>query len=173
MTDIALDHGLHQIVDKPTRENNILDLCFTNDLSFVKSVRVIDGISDHDIVIVAALVRPKLVHKPRRKVFIYAKGEYNKICDDLNAFNSKLTDDYVEKSDINQIWTDFTSIVQKSMDNNIPSKMSTSKVRLPWMNDRMRKKCNKNANFMTKLAELVILDYGTNTKISDEKMIGN
>ncbi|KAJ8019402.1 hypothetical protein HOLleu_42043 [Holothuria leucospilota] len=35
MLDLAVDYNLLQVVKKPTRENNILDLCFTNDPSFV------------------------------------------------------------------------------------------------------------------------------------------
>ncbi|XP_072018292.1 uncharacterized protein [Amphiura filiformis] len=165
MIDIALDHGLHQIVQKPTRGKSILDLCFTNDVSFVKDVQVIDGLSDHDTVIVSALVRPKLVHKPRRKVYIYAKGEYDKICEELDAFNATLTDDHVNKSDINEIWSDFTRIVQKSMDSHIPSKMSTSKVRLPWMNDRMRKMCNKKRKIYDKARKTG--DFATWDKYKD------
>lgn len=113
MVDIAHDHNLQQIVLKPTRENSILDLCFTNDLSFVKEVHVSPGISDHDTVIVIAAIRPKLVHKPKRKVYVYTKGKYNKICEDLNTFNTILVADYVNQCDINSIWTQFTKYSAK------------------------------------------------------------
>lgn len=143
MIDIALDHVLKQVVTEPTRDHNILDLCFTNDPSFVDNIKVSAGISDHDAVVVTAAVKAKLVHKPKRKVFVYAKGDYDKIRNDLNSFNNELTDDYVDKCDINVIWSSFTNIVHKSMDAHIPSKMSSCKVKLPWMTDKMRKKCNK------------------------------
>ena len=48
----ADDYGLHQIVTKATRKNNILDLVFTNEPSFFSnfSTTVIEPISDHNIV---------------------------------------------------------------------------------------------------------------------------
>ncbi len=53
LINIADDHGLTQMVDKPTRLTettaNTLDLFFTNCPSMVNRCEVIPGISDHDI----------------------------------------------------------------------------------------------------------------------------
>lgn len=49
-TDILDDNGLTQIVDEPTRGNNVLDLITTNYPSSFSRTEIIPGLSDHDIV---------------------------------------------------------------------------------------------------------------------------
>ena len=140
MIDIALDHNLHQVVDKPTRDLNILDLCFTNCPSYVNSIAVKDGISDHDVVVLNASVRPKIVKKPRRKIFIYARADFQCITEDMIKLNDQLTDEVVQHSDVNELWSTFTQTIHESMKKNIPSKMSSSKPSLPWVNATLQKK---------------------------------
>ena len=52
LINVSVQHGITQIQDKPTRENTILDLCFTNNPSLITYTDVIPGISDHEIVVV-------------------------------------------------------------------------------------------------------------------------
>ena len=42
---------LNQLVKEPTRDDNILDLVMTNKVNIINNVRVIPGISDHDMVV--------------------------------------------------------------------------------------------------------------------------
>ena len=51
------DNNLEQIVTEPTRENNILDLCFTNNPGLVQNLEVEPGISDHNMVKIAVNTR--------------------------------------------------------------------------------------------------------------------
>ena len=50
MTYVTLSMTLHQLVHKPTRGNNTLDLLLTNDSDRVRHVQVVDGLprADHD-----------------------------------------------------------------------------------------------------------------------------
>ena len=61
MVDVALDYGLQQLVDKPTRGENILDLFFTNSDSLVQHVNVKPGISGHDYVEIMCDIKPARV----------------------------------------------------------------------------------------------------------------
>jgi hypothetical protein len=47
--NIVNDHGLEQLVQEPTREDNTLDLFLTNCPQLVLRVEVVPGLSDHDI----------------------------------------------------------------------------------------------------------------------------
>ena len=51
LIDISTEFNLTQIHDKPTHEENMLDLVFTTNSSLVKSTANASGISDHDMVI--------------------------------------------------------------------------------------------------------------------------
>ena len=50
--DLFVTHGVNQLVDSPTRDNNILDIFATNRPSFIVDCKVIPGISDHEAVYV-------------------------------------------------------------------------------------------------------------------------
>ena len=75
MLDICTDLNLIQIVDKPTRHDNILDLCFTSNPSTIENFEIITGISDHDAVLIHTIFRPFHTKKPRRKIFLQKKGK--------------------------------------------------------------------------------------------------
>ena len=143
MIDIAHDHNLHQAVIQPTREQSILDLCFTNNPGFICRTNVKAGISDHDFVTVEATIKPKIFKKPKRKIFIYAKAHYSNISKDLNELNCRLTGDVYENSNDDEMWTIFTHTMLKSMDKNIPHKTSSSKSSLPWVNASIKRSIRK------------------------------
>lgn len=75
MLDMVSDNGLSQLVDFPTRESNILDLFLTNVPGLVNKIQPAPGISDHDIVFIDSSLKPKMVRQPRRKIFLYKKGD--------------------------------------------------------------------------------------------------
>ena len=52
LLEIAEEFGMDQMQTKPTRDENNLDLFFTNYPSLIKSCNVIPGISDHDMVVI-------------------------------------------------------------------------------------------------------------------------
>ncbi|XP_072021366.1 uncharacterized protein [Amphiura filiformis] len=147
MIDIAMDHNLFQKVDKPTREKSILDLCFTNSPSFVKNVSVQAGISDHDVVVIDADVKPKLMRPAKRKIFLYKKANYQNISDDVSAFDQKLSPDFIRNHSVDEIWSLFRDTLLASMDKHIPSKMSTSRFNLPWVNRNIKKDIRKKKRY--------------------------
>ncbi|CAG2234337.1 PSMC5 [Mytilus edulis] len=73
------DTCLTQIVDVPTRKDNILDLIITNLPNQVQRVEVIPGLSDHDIVFAEfAIASSKLKQKPRI-IPLYKKANWSTI----------------------------------------------------------------------------------------------
>ena len=60
LIDKTQEYGLSQLVKEPTRQNNILDLFFTNYPQHVEKIVVLPGLSDHDIVSVQLKCKPIL-----------------------------------------------------------------------------------------------------------------
>ena len=58
LLDIINDHSMFQHVKQPTRKGNILDLVLTTNPNLVKNVRVVNGMSDHDAVLVDITLKP-------------------------------------------------------------------------------------------------------------------
>ena len=73
MINVINDHNLHQLVNKPSRDKNILDLCLTNTPAAVDFVNVECGISDHDMVVLGVILKRKISRLPKRKIFLHAK----------------------------------------------------------------------------------------------------
>jgi hypothetical protein len=90
MLDIMSDNNMEQIVTEPTRENNILDLCFTNNPGLVQNLEVEPGISDHNMVKIAVNTKAKIHKKPPRKIYMYKKGNMEGIQSDLTSSFKKL-----------------------------------------------------------------------------------
>ena len=87
LIDIMNDHGLEQMVHFPIREKNTLDLILTTLPVQFQDIHSSEKLSDHDIVSgilniftpppppTTTTIRPS-IKKPRRKVYLYQKGDY-------------------------------------------------------------------------------------------------
>ena len=86
LIDIMNDHGLEQMVHFPTREKNTLDLILTTLPGQFQGVHSPDKLSDHDIVSGTLRIFILPIKKPRRKVYLYQKGDYESMRKDTLEF---------------------------------------------------------------------------------------
>ena len=86
LIDIMNDHGLEQMVHFPTREKNTLDLILTTLPGQFQDVHSPDKLSDHDIVSGTLKIFIPPIKKPRRKVYLYQKGDYESMRKDTLEF---------------------------------------------------------------------------------------
>jgi len=84
---------MEQSVIEPTRENNTLDLCFTNNPGLVQNLEVEPGISDHNMVKIAVNTKAKIHKKPPRKIYMYKKGDMEGIQSNLTSSFKKFEED--------------------------------------------------------------------------------
>ena len=69
LLNIMQTHPLVQMQKQPTRNENNLGLFLTNNESLVKSTSIIPGISDHEIVVIDSIIRPKIAKAAKRKIY--------------------------------------------------------------------------------------------------------
>lgn len=133
---MALDYGLKQIVNKPTRGNNYLDLIFTN--LNVNSINIDQGISDHSII--EAALNHKVGNGKQEVRWIY---NYNKIdSENLMKQMDIICTDFEKKTEnwsTNDTWMYFKKALLESWDNNVPKKMLKKKQDKPWFNKTIKK----------------------------------
>ena len=79
LIDIMNDQGLEQLVHFATREKNTLDLLLTSLPGQFQDIHSLDKLSDHDIVAGTLKVVIPPIKKPRRKVYLYQKGDYESV----------------------------------------------------------------------------------------------
>ena len=92
MIDIMNDHDLEQLVHFPTREKktkkkkNTLDLILTSLPGQFQDIHSPDKLSDHDIVSWTLKLIIPPIKKPRRKVYLYQKDDFEPLSKDAFDF---------------------------------------------------------------------------------------
>ena len=91
LIDIMNDHDFEQMVHFPTREKNMLDLILTTLPGQFQAVHSPDKLSDHDIVSgILKIFIPTPIKKPRKKVYLYQKGDYESMRKDTWVCKGKI-----------------------------------------------------------------------------------
>ena len=86
LKDIMHDHGLEQLVHFHTREKIHLDLLLSSLPGQCQDIHSPDTLSDHDVDAGTLKVVSPLIRKPRRKVYLYQKGDYESMRKDAFEF---------------------------------------------------------------------------------------
>ena len=120
------------MVTSPTRENNILDLVFINVPFLVQNASILPGLSDHDMVSVEILLSPVRIKQPCRKTFLYNKGKFDLINEDLAEYYTSISNDMLESLSVNDLWINFKHVLSTTMEKYIPSKMISLNTNVPW-----------------------------------------
>ncbi|WAR23523.1 hypothetical protein MAR_037192, partial [Mya arenaria] len=109
--DIINDQNMTQMVSENTRNDNILDIFLTTNLTFVDKVNIIPGISDHDIISTIVNARPNILKQKPRIVPLYRKANW----DDFKQFMNTTQSDILQGSDslsVEEIWLNFTDAIE-------------------------------------------------------------
>ena len=99
--------GFSQLVDTPTRGNNILDLFATNRPSLVNKVKVSPGISDHEVICVESVLTATVAETIPRKVYLWHKANMQLINDKVVDFCKAFTSHYSISTSIQDLWESF------------------------------------------------------------------
>ena len=144
LIDIMNDHGLEQMVHFPTQEKNTLDLILTTLPGQFQDVHSPDKLSDHDIVSGTLKMFIPPIKKPRRKVYLYQKGDYESMRKDTLQFaKEKYFNGHSDTRSVQENFDLLTSFIQNSADKHIPSKTSRSVSSIPWITPEIRRKIRR------------------------------
>ena len=144
LIDIMNDHGLEQMVPFSTREKNILDLILTTLPGQFQDVYSPDKLSDHEIVSGTLKIFSPPIKKPRRKVYLYQKGDYESMKKDTLEFaKEKYFNGHSDTRSVQETFDLLTSFIQDSADKHIPSKNSRSVSSIPWITPEIRRKIRR------------------------------
>ena len=81
---------------EPTCCSNILDLFLTNNPGQVQAVKILPGLSDHDIVSLQINCKPTIPGQKPRQILLFSKANY----EDISNID-------ISKININTLWTHF------------------------------------------------------------------
>ena len=113
---VAQDHGLEQVVLKPTGGNNILDLFFTSHPAKINRVEIMSQISDYNTVFLEVNLKAKTIKQKPRKIHLYNKGDWPAIQKGL----ADILDSLGTLQNINNMWLLFKTKCLDLMDRTFP-----------------------------------------------------
>ena len=167
------DMGLQQMVDIPTRGQNILDLICTNAPGRMHFIDTLPGISDHHITSCQLNITPLRRQQKPRWIRKYGKADWAKISSELETYKEHISNE-AKKCNINSLWTKFKDKLISLLDKYIPKKKTTPIKKLPYITpeieklirrrDRTYKKIKQNRN---------AFDRSTPTQIERENKLRN
>ena len=127
------------MVSDPTRENNILDLFLTNNPTFVDTVSVVPGISDHETVIAVVKLRPTIQKMKPRTVRIYSKANWEGMRHDMLEFQSSFLST-CEGKNTEQLWQEFKGEIDQIVSTHVPNQNSQRQEKPALGHSRVKKK---------------------------------
>ena len=143
--DMIQDHSLDQIVNVPTRDNNILDLIFTNVPDKVNRLVTLPplGTSDHDIVFAEFDISLDCNRKAPRKTFKFHKANW----EEIKIFVYDKLSEFSDYSDTEHMWQHFRTTIQLALEKYMPVRRTSGKRHIPWITFKVRKSMNKRDRF--------------------------
>ena len=148
--DMSIDFNLSQVHDKPTREDNMLDLIFTNNPSLIKSTSNAPGISDHDIVVADSDTRPQYAKQKPRRCLIFSKANWDDLKTTISNISTKIQKLYRDGATIHQLWDTFKEDLKVAIDTCIPSKTKHNKNSIPWITKSVKRLLRRKAKLFKK-----------------------
>ena len=136
------------MVHFPIREKNTLDLILTTLPGQFQDVHAPDKLSDHDIISETLKIFTPPPHpqikKPRRKGYLYQKGDYESMRKDTLEFaKEKHFNGHSDTRSVQENFDLLNSFIQDSADKHIPSKTSRSVSSIPWITPEIRRKIRR------------------------------
>jgi hypothetical protein len=141
--DTFNDIGSEQIVNFPTRNDNTLDIFCTNRPTLVERCSPIPGISDHDIVTVDSDIVPRRQKPVQRRIYLWKKANIPAMNEDLNNFSQHFIQEHNSSTPINTLWTIFKKKCSDTIDEFVPSKLTSTRFNQPWCNRLIRRLARK------------------------------
>ena len=144
------DFSLVQLIDKPTRGNNTLDIIVTNNADLVDT-EVISGVSDHDAILgmsSIAIIRKHIV-PCSCKIMQWTKADWEKIRQSVSLKLSNFHE-ILSSQNVDVAWDYFLNVLQ-SASNDVPFKYFNSRKKdAPYMTTYIKRRIRKKQRLYKK-----------------------
>lgn len=147
--DVCMLFNLSQMIDKPTRDDNILDLVLVSSPDLVQSTIYMPGLSDHRIMNIL-ITLPVLVKSPMSKVIRdFNKADYAGINAKLTIFFDVFLSSFSSRS-VEDNWLLFKQKVTDLINLHVPLLRIRGDVGQPWYNKKLKSIDNKKKRLFRK-----------------------
>lgn len=147
--DMCLNLNFTQLVDKPTRSDNILDLVLTTSSDLVKSIHYCDGLSDHKVLHIDLSLPVLMKHPISKIIHDYNKADYASINHELTIFFNHFISKFYCRS-VEENWVLFKSKINNLVHMFVPTIHIRSDTTNPWFTKTLLSLGNRKKRLFTK-----------------------
>ena len=148
------DYGLTQMIDKPTRLSNALDLFMTNNPTLISEIKVIPGLADHDAVTIEGDIPPIVNKQKPRKIHLYMKADWDGFKEFMQGCSDEICgrtpfpgEENENANNVESLWQAFKSQLHLGINKFIPSKIAKKKNLYPWIDADLRRLIRKRNRY--------------------------
>ena len=148
--DLLDTTGLEQVIDFPTRGENILNIMLTNCPSLVNSSSGLPALSDHDVLfaeINAHAIRKKPV---RRKILLWNRADLQVIRSRVSQLSLDYTSKFSISTPVNILADTLQNDLQEVIADCVPSKLSFTRPNQPWFNSATKRAIRRKSRAFKK-----------------------
>ena len=149
--DLFHDLGLEQQVKIPTRESSILDLFLTNRPSQFLNFSIIPGLGDHDCIKINSEINPKRKRPVKRTIHLWNKICLEKLKNEAKNFGLYFIKNHSISTNVNTMWKCIKKNLLTIMEDNIPTKTTSSRPNQPWLNTNVKKLVRRKKRWYKKM----------------------
>ena len=146
LLQMSADCYFTQLVNSPTRGNNILDLFFTNRPTFIKSCSIEPGISDHDILLVSICTSVFKPIQTCRKLYLWNRANFDEMRAKFTNLSRDFFDHFTIDTPIEDTWDSLCNLLKTVLNEFVPSKITTGKPKKPWINRKIKQLRRRKQN---------------------------
>ena len=148
--EMSQDLGLSQIVDIPTRGDAILDLLFTNCPDFIENFSLLAGLGDHDIIQAKTSLQPIRKKPTKRRIHLWNRVDETKILKDTHDLKIRFLHCFSASDNVLEIWNFIKKEFNIIINNNVPTKETSSKSHQPWITTETKRLIRKKNRWFRK-----------------------
>jgi hypothetical protein len=137
--DIIADLGMDQIVEKPTRGDNILDLLVTNHPNIFPRIEIAPDLSDHDIVYSELQLNAARTSQIPRLVPCYGKPDWDGLRTAAQELTNTILSSHSASPNAEAIWAALKSGLDELAEQFIPHKKLGTRKNSPWIDNQTLK----------------------------------
>lgn len=135
--ELTLDFNLQQVITSPTRGDNILDLLLTSHPDDVKSITVLPGLSDHNLVHISMTLPLKKKSPTSKLIKDYKRADFDAMNNDLEKFFDNFRCTYLNRTP-NSNWNLYKDTLLHLESKHVPTLLIKSDTKNQWFNKRLK-----------------------------------
>lgn len=140
---LTLDLNLSQVINQPTRGQNILDLILTTAPESLHTISHLEGFSDHQLLQASIKLPVQFYGVETKQIRDYNKADFTKINDELDTFFNQILLPCFYSRTVQDNWLKFKNVISTLINQFVPLITISNDKTNPWFTRALNTMRNK------------------------------